>query len=113
MAQQHLKPVRTKEEARERGRRGGIKSGEARREKKTFKQTLLLLLEEVNPETGKTRREEINDAIMEKAMCGDTKAFEIIRDTVGEKPTDKVEQSGEVNSIVTIKTSKEVAEWGK
>lgn len=31
---ENLKPVRSKEEARERGRAGGIKSGEARRRKK-------------------------------------------------------------------------------
>lgn len=40
-----LKPVRTKEEARERGRKGGIASGIARREKKTFRATLELLLD--------------------------------------------------------------------
>ena len=28
---------------------------------------------------------------MTKYMCGDLKAFEIVRDTVGEKPTDKQE----------------------
>lgn len=34
MSNEHnLRPVRTKEEARERGRNGGKKSGEARREK--------------------------------------------------------------------------------
>ena len=30
-------------------------------------------------------------ALIEKAMSGDTKAFEVIRDTIGEKPADKVE----------------------
>jgi hypothetical protein len=29
-------------------------------------------------------------ALIEKAMSGDTKAFEVIRDTIGEKPVDKV-----------------------
>ena len=33
----NLKPVRTKREAKERGRKGGIASGEARRAKRTFK----------------------------------------------------------------------------
>ena len=32
----NLKPVRSKEEARERGKAGGIKSGEVRRERKAF-----------------------------------------------------------------------------
>ena len=30
-------------------------------------------------------------AIIEKAMNGDTKAFEIVRDTIGEKPKDSLE----------------------
>lgn len=34
----NLCPVKTKEEARERGRNGGIKSGRAKREKKLFEQ---------------------------------------------------------------------------
>ena len=49
---------------------------------KTFKAMLLLALEEINEETGKTKREEINDAIIDRARKGDTKAYEVIRDTV-------------------------------
>ena len=44
MASKDLIPVRTKEEARERGRRGGIKSGEARRAKKSMRETANFLL---------------------------------------------------------------------
>lgn len=40
---QNLQPVRTKEEARERGRQGGIASGKARRERKTMRQLALEL----------------------------------------------------------------------
>lgn len=40
----NLKPVQTKEEARERGRKGGIKSGEIRREKKTMRETAKAIL---------------------------------------------------------------------
>lgn len=40
----NLKPIRSSEEARERGRLGGIKSGEARRRKKSMKETAKLLL---------------------------------------------------------------------
>ena len=42
---QNLTPVRTKEEARERGRNGGIKSGEARRKKKSLKEMAKYLME--------------------------------------------------------------------
>lgn len=47
----NLRPVKTKEEARERGRRGGIASGKVRRQKKDMKQRLqdALELAVVNP----------------------------------------------------------------
>lgn len=38
MNEKNLKPVKTKSEARERGRNGGIASGIARRERRTFAQ---------------------------------------------------------------------------
>ena len=37
--EKNLKPVRTKKEARERGRNGGIKSGEVRAQRKTLRVT--------------------------------------------------------------------------
>lgn len=49
--EKNLRPVRTKEEARERGRRGGIASVKSRRQKKDMKQRLqdALELAVVNP----------------------------------------------------------------
>ena len=82
--EQNLKPVTSKKEARERGRKGGLASGEARRKRKTLKEELLLMLSE-----GETHQS-VTLALIEKAMGGDTKAFEVIRDTIGEKPVDKV-----------------------
>ena len=81
---ENLRPVSSKEEARERGRKGGLASGEARRKRKTLKEELLLTLSE-----GETQQS-VTLALIEKAMSGDTKAFEVIRDTIGEKPVDKV-----------------------
>ena len=81
---ENLRPVSSKEEARERGRKGGLASGEARRKRKTLKEELLLMLAE-----GETQQS-VTLALIEKAMSGDTKAFEVIRDTTGEKPVDKV-----------------------
>ena len=46
---------RSKEEAREMGKKGGIASGKARKEKATMKKTLEMLLDEKNKE-GKTYR---------------------------------------------------------
>ena len=44
MAQKDLKPVRTKEEAKKRGRNGGIRSGEVRRAKKSMRETAKALM---------------------------------------------------------------------
>lgn len=75
---------RTPSELREMARNGGLASGEARRKRKTLKEELLLMLSE-----GDTQQS-VTLALIEKAMSGDTKAFEVIRDTIGEKPVDKV-----------------------
>lgn len=81
---ENLRPVSSKDEARERGRKGGLASGESRRKRKTLKEELLLMLSD-----GETQQS-VTLALIEKAMAGDTKAFEVIRDTIGEKPVDKV-----------------------
>ena len=78
----NLIPIRTEEEAREKGRKGGIASGESRRKRKTLKEELLLMLEDPEIQKGVTA------ALMRNALDGDNKAFEIIRDTIGEKPKD-------------------------
>ena len=91
---ENLRPVSSKEEARERGRKGGLASGEARRKRKTLKEELLLMLSE-----GETQQS-VTLALIEKAMSGDTKAFEVIRDTIGEKPVDKVMSSDVEPSVI-------------
>ena len=98
---------RTPSELREMTRKAGIASGEARRARKTLKETLLMMLEEGNTQN------DITLALLQKALNGDTKAYEVIRDTVGEKPTDKIEQSGELNNTISVKFSGDVEEWGK
>ena len=91
---ENLRPVSSKDEARERGRKGGLASGEARRKRKTLKEELLLILSE-----GETQQS-VTLALIEKAMSGDTKAFEVIRDTIGEKPIDKVMISDVEPSVI-------------
>ncbi len=86
--EQNLKPFtaeQSREEAVKNGKRGGIASGEAKRKRKSLREQLELLLE--NGDT----QESVAVALIEKAMKGDVKAFEVIRDTIGEKPVDKVE----------------------
>lgn len=101
MNEDNLIPMneRTKEEQREIARQGGIASGKARRERKTLKEELLILLSK-----GDTQ-EKISLALLQKAMNGDTKAFEVIRDSIGEKPVEKVE-----NTITYESTLKEMIE---
>jgi hypothetical protein len=85
---------RSKEEARELGRKGGIASGIARRERKTLREELTMLLEEDDNNL------KISVALLKRALDGDISAFTTIRDTIGEKPTDKIE--ADVNSEVNI-----------
>lgn len=75
---------RTKEEQKAITTAGGKASGESRRARKTLKEELLLLLSE-----GDTQQN-VSVALIQKALDGDTKAFEVLRDTIGEKPTEKI-----------------------
>lgn len=89
MAKEDLKPVRSKDEAKERGKKGGIASGEARRKKKTIRETLEMMLSGKMPD-GATRQDAIVVALLEKALSGDVRAFEAIRDSIGEKPVNAI-----------------------
>ena len=99
---ENLKPnsERTPSERRKNAQKAGIKSGEKRRERKKFKELLEIALLLPDEESGKQNDFAIVAAIIKKAANGDTKAFELIRDTIGEKPTDK--QEVKINPI-TIK----------
>lgn len=84
------------EEAVENGRKGGIASGEAKRRRKTLKEELLLMLED------ETIQQSIAAALIREATEGNNAgsvrgAFETIRDTIGEKPTEKVEMKTDMN----------------
>ena len=92
--EENLKPVRSKEEARERGRAGGIASGTARREKANLRKCLEILLEkEMKDRNGKeiSGAEALSAKLFQSAMKGDVRAFEVLRDTAGQKPVEKVE----------------------
>lgn len=83
----NLKPLnrRTKEEQKEIASKGGKASAEARREKKLLRDELCALLE---TDDGQKR---MCVALLRQAQRGNTKAFEVIRDTIGEKPVEKTE----------------------
>ena len=85
--------VPTSEEAREIGRKGGIASGEARRRKADLRKALEALLEkDFTDKEGRTLSgaEAIALKQMEKALKGDTRAFEVVRETSGQAVVQKV-----------------------
>lgn len=82
----------TAEEARERGRKGGIASAKARAEKKQLKELLELALSQPSEIVeGEDNYTAITAALVNKAIQGDTKAYEVIRDTLGQKPTEQTQ----------------------
>ncbi len=77
------------EEAAENGRKGGIASGESKRRRKTLKEELLLMLENEDVQRS-VAAALINEATEGNNAGSVARAFETIRDTIGEKPVDKV-----------------------
>ncbi len=109
--EQNLRPP-TSEEARERGRKGGKASAKKRKQNKTFAELCNAFAD--NKITNEKFKEKmralgIKDKEMTNKMAmmvslyaqvlnGNVKAFEVYRDTIGEKPQDKLKISGEVNN---------------
>ena len=103
---------RSQSEARENGRKGGIASGEARREKKTMRELLEAAFaiamknkdgEPIkSPDTGKelTRKEAAMIKLALKASTGDIKAIETAAKLLGE---------GETKVVVEARKPEEVA----
>lgn len=106
-SKQYLNPVKTSEEAKKRGRNGGIASGVARRKKKELKALAKTILNNnirdfaqvarIQEELPDLEQQDITWGLVlllkqfEKAKDGDPKAFEILRDTSGQKPVDQQE----------------------
>ena len=95
--QENLIPMneRSEDEVRELGRKGGIASGETRREKATFKKTLEMLLDEKNSK-GKTYRELITLGQIKSAIDGKAENFKLIMQVLGEL---QEEESTETPSV--------------
>lgn len=94
--EQNLIPFteRSESEVRKLNSKGGINSGEARRRKRDLRLAMEALLEkDITDSSGKTvsGAEAIALKQFQKALKGDTRAFEMIRDTAGQKPIDKVQ----------------------
>lgn len=95
MNEQNLKPFgeRTVEEQREIQKKGGIASGRARAEKRDLRKALEMLLEQTyTDKKGNTRTgaQAVTERLFSEVMKGNVKAFEVLRDTVGQKVPDRV-----------------------
>ena len=107
---------RTKEEQREIARKGGIASGKARWRKKLIKEQLELLLSlPLKDENAKRKLKQLGInadnldnqmamiiSIWNKALKGDVQAFNSIRDTIGEKPRDVIENINNEQRVVIV-----------
>lgn len=114
---QNLKPYNPKynnhlttEEAQKRGRNGGIKSGEVRRNRKTMREALIDMLsmplspeklEEMGVDTSTldgnyTMQSAVLSAMLREAVNGSEKAMQLIRDTIGEMPVNRQEITQEI-----------------
>lgn len=106
-----FKPINKKELSKDRAAEMGRKSGEARRKKKDMRESMQEILnmsvyllgdEIVRAIQYKSKKANVQEAILMgqviKAITDkDTKAAEFVRDTSGQKPTDKHELEGHIS----------------
>lgn len=120
----------TTKELQEAGRKGGIKSGETKRNKKAMKETLELLLSMplknrklIEPEQIKSfadlngKNIDIQTAILiaqiQKALKGSVASTEFLRDTAGQRPEDIINlntDAEDMNLNINISYGDEVNE---
>lgn len=103
---ENLVPLTT-DKAREIGKLGGKASGKAKRERKAMREQLEYLMTlKLNKNQDKLKSQlkklgistteanmqmAINVALFQQALKGNVKAYEIIRDTLGEKPIEQIQ----------------------
>ena len=93
MANEQNLRVPTSSEARENGKKGGIASGEARRANKSLREAMQILMDaDLMGKDGKTMTgtEAMAAKAFQAALKGDWKAWELVRDTAGQKPVERV-----------------------
>lgn len=104
----------SREKAKRNGKKGGLKSQEARRTRKTMQEQLKKILE-LDVRQAKTKSilqklgledNEINNqmvlnvALYQKAAKGDTKAYEIIRDMIDGRPEIKIATENKESKVI-------------
>lgn len=100
MNNENLIPMnkRTKKEQREIAVKGGEKSVRVRREKKLLRETLEEALS-IKTKTG-NKYIDITTALIKQAENGNVRAYEVIRDTLGQKNSEKDQK---IDNNITIK----------
>ena len=112
----------TPEQRRKNASKAGKASAKKRQQNKTFKEIINKFLDgQVSDERLKQQMVEFGFAdkevsnkscavfaLWKEAIKGNTKAFELLRDTIGEKPQEKVNISGEVNNPFSGMTTEEL-----
>jgi len=101
------------------GRAGGIASGATKRKNRDIRVAINELLEKgynIKDPDNPSKRKDVSGAealalvIMNKALRGDTKAFELVRDTAGQKPTDSMILTASVNTPYDELTAEQLRE---
>lgn len=92
--EQNLIPLnkRSQRERKEIARKGAEATNRKKAERKTLREELLLLLSQDDTQN------KISVALLKEAQKGNTKAYEVIRDTIGEKVKENINLTGELNN---------------
>lgn len=86
-----------------RAREAQLLGAAAKKKRRTLREELLALLSgDITDKKGRTVQAQtaMSNAILKEALSGNTKAFEVIRDTIGEKPVDKVMVADVEQSVI-------------
>ena len=116
--EKNLKPVRSKREARERGKKGGIKSGETRRRKAAMRDTMHRLLtmqaeveglsDILRADGGESTYEAIIAmAMIQQASLGNVKAYQAIMKTVGQTEKSEADLEEQKSKVELNRARKE------
>ena len=101
------------EAAKECGRKGGLQLGINNQERRLLKEICEIIGEQIDEETGDSNKVAMVKAMYLKAKTGDVGAFNTLRDTMGEKPTDKQEVIGNLGIEKVFITPKEAKQTDK
>lgn len=99
---------RSKEEARELGRKGGIASGKARREQRAMRELLEIALSAKCVKGDASNKEEAAAQLAKKMAEGDLKAIEVGLKVLGEYEQ-KVKLEGDMRSVQVVVNDEDTA----